>query len=609
MATLDVNVPEMVMQFADIKGAYVNGLTKKFRVPFPDQFVENNSVQGYIARPADEEDETMPQFLRARNESLQKYKRNGLVLLGSKTCSYFNPIYPFHHSVCNVPFRSVDDLLLPANTELPEYLRYFASALAINTEFWSSDQAIIDHLLREGNREHFANTVLLYIISQRTCLDFHRNGLFDRFRLANAGDQIVYNVNTMSTSQRYLYLCTVEVLNALVADVVDNPDAQPQPAPVVIDARGRRFLVRGEAGSGKSFILKAIVQYCLDNELSACIACPTGKLAATYATAFPTVRCDTVHSIFSIPVNSESGPSVNWSLTRFHVILVDEVTQIPPEYVRHITLTRDSMPNSPLLVLAGDSCQLRPLTTVDDMTRVTQSVFEQDETRTHFREFTMSTQFRAEDEYGKFLDHFRTSIPDQAHIYTLNACRVSNVFPESITAEVVQAHLRATPETTFLVLSRNVEQRLNRLCTNFFFPDAIPFVFKDDNLDDLEIYIGMPVYITENKCKTTRYVNGTCGTVQSITGVTIFIESSGSIVPVFPGISNGVRYYPLKPAYATTVHKIQGQTLKHVTVVFDMPRITSAVGYVAISRVKNLNCFMTMFLLKKAHFVPNCLTD
>ena len=372
------------------------------------------------------------------------------------------------------------------------------------------------------------------------------------------------------------------------------------------ELRNRRILVRGEAGSGKSYILRAIIQFCLDNDLKVCVACPTGKLASSYADSFPNVHCDTVHSVFSIPVDSNVSPSVNWSLTKFNAILVDEVTQIPIQYVRHIMLTRDSMPNSPILVFTGDSCQLRPLSTVNNKTIITESIFENAGLRAHFREFSMTAQFRAEEEYAKFLEHFRYSMPTDSMMGTLNRCSVGNSFPDCLSKESVEAHLRVTPKTTFLVLTRECEKFVNDASTDFFFKGNPPFVFKDANLDDLFIHIGMPVYITENKCKTTRYVNGTCGVVHSIVGVTIFIISNEKIIPVFPGIKEKVHYYPLKPGYATTVHKIQGQTLAHVTLVFNMPRLTSAVGYVAISRVKNLDSIKTMFLLKKSHFVPNC---
>ena len=44
-----------------------------------------------------------------------------------------------------------------------------------------------------------------------------------------------------------------------------------------------------------------------------------------------------------------------------------------------------------------------------------------------------------------------------------------------------------------------------------------------------------------------------------IRGIIIFILSDGNLIPVFPGTKDGIRYYPIKPGYATTVDKIQAK--------------------------------------------------
>lgn len=83
----------------------------------------------------------------------------------------------------------------------------------------------------------------------------------------------------------------------------------------------------------------------------------------------------------------------------------------------------------------------------------------------------------------------------------------------------------------------------------------------------------------------------------------LFVKSKTSILPIFPVYDDGVPYYPIVPGYASTVHKIMGQTLAHVTLAFDLTKLSSAVGYVAISRVDSINNVVPLLRLRKSHFI------
>ena len=48
---------------------------------------------------------------------------------------------------------------------------------------------------------------------------------------------------------------------------------------------------------------------------------------------------------------------------------------------------------------------------------------------------------------------------------------------------------------------------------------------------------------------------------------------------------NHVVHYPLRLGYASTLHKVQGATLKHITVWLDINNFPAA-AYVALSRVE-----------------------
>ena len=94
------------------------------------------------------------------------------------------------------------------------------------------------------------------------------------------------------------------------------------------------------------------------------------------------------------------------------------------------------------------------------------------------------------------------------------------------------------------------------------------------------------------------------GRVKHCEGETIYIENSSSdIIPVFPVYSEEQQNFPILAAYASTIHKIMGQTLQHATLVFDMRMLSPAVGYVALSRVSSLDNVVPLLRLRKSHFI------
>ena len=93
------------------------------------------------------------------------------------------------------------------------------------------------------------------------------------------------------------------------------------------------------------------------------------------------------------------------------------------------------------------------------------------------------------------------------------------------------------------------------------------------------------------------------GKVKYIDKNTIFVQTANAMVPVFPVYSDGQEYFPIVAGYASTIHKVMGQTLQHVTLAFDMRMLSPAVGYVALSRVSSLDNVVPLLRLRKSHFV------
>lgn len=147
---------------------------------------------------------------------------------------------------------------------------------------------------------------------------------------------------------------------------------------------------------------------------------------------------------------------------------------------------------------------------------------------------------------------------------------------------------------------------------------------NDDEADGLEpelcICLGARVMLTDNLWVENGLVNGSMGTVRDIVWnegqdptkdmpVAIMVEIDDYEGPKFPGtnytpifpVTRRFEYksrdcsrtnFPLRPAYAITVHKAQGLTLPRVVLNLERRDHSPGLSYVAVSRVKKLSSIM-----------------
>ena len=103
-------------------------------------------------------------------------------------------------------------------------------------------------------------------------------------------------------------------------------------------------------------------------------------------------------------------------------------------------------------------------------------------------------------------------------------------------------------------------------------------------------------YFSYVRCKV---VNGMTWKVLYCEGQTIFLKCGDDVLPVLPVYCGHILYYPIVAGYSSTVHKVMGQTLPHVTLVFDCRYLRPAVGYVLLPRISSLDNVVPMLRLRK----------
>jgi ATP-dependent exoDNAse (exonuclease V) alpha subunit len=121
---------------------------------------------------------------------------------------------------------------------------------------------------------------------------------------------------------------------------------------------------------------------------------------------------------------------------------------------------------------------------------------------------------------------------------------------------------------------------------------------------NLKLKVGAQVMLTKND-PNGRWVNGTIGFVDKLEKDKIFVKVGKKVFQVeiatwekfdydlkngkyVPRVIGKFEQYPIKLAWAATIHKCQGQTFEKAVIDFDTGSFAHGMTYVALSRVKSI---------------------
>ncbi len=382
----------------------------------------------------------------------------------------------------------------------------------------------------------------------------------------------------------------------------------------------------GKAGTGKSTFLRYI---CSKTKKNYVVLAPTGIAAVN-------VGGQTMHSFFRIPFKPLLPDDPDFSvkhlrqrlkypkalcklIKKLELIIIDEISMVRADiidFMDKVLRVYSGNMREPFggkqLLLVGDIFQLEPVVT-GDMRDVLRRFYPNSYffSALAFREFSLvpielRKIYRQKDSnFILMLDRIRVGAATANDLAILNA-RVKENYDCDKSKMVMQLATRRD-----MVDAVNDEQ-LDLLPTpEIIYEGYIKGEFPENSLPtlrELVLKTGAQVVFIKNDSEK-RWVNGTVGKIYLATQERIEVElESGVRHEVEPEIWSNIVYqydektsrviekelgsftqYPLKLAWALTVHKSQGLTFNNVVVDFGRGAFSSGQTYVALSRCTSLD--------------------
>ena len=408
----------------------------------------------------------------------------------------------------------------------------------------------------------------------------------------------------------------------------------------IVEKTDSNIFLTGKAGTGKTTFLKDVKKYTKKNHI---VLAPTG-VAAVNAGAM------TIHSFFQFGfgpyVKGISEPEGNYMMRRekrelikvLELIIIDEISMVRADVLDHINdelqrIRRNSEPFGGVqLLMIGDLQQLPPITPDNELEIL----------KPHYDSmyFFASKSLRNSDYYCIELKSVYRQT-DQRFIDILNRVRTGDVTHsdlDELNSHHVADFRPAQGDNYIQLVTHNrmadaISQReMAALSADTFMFDAkVTGTFPEDAFPtsrQLEIKKGAQVMFVKND-PDKRFINGMLGEVEEVSDDSIRVRLSGkdNIVKVEPTAWENIRYhmneethkiestkigsfmqYPIKPAWAITIHKSQGLTFDKA-VIDAHEAFSPGQAYVALSRCRSLDGMVLSEKLSQRAIITDSIVD
>ncbi len=380
---------------------------------------------------------------------------------------------------------------------------------------------------------------------------------------------------------------------------------------------GKSVLLTGKAGSGKTHVLNQFIKQARKDGKKIAITATTG-IAATH------LGGQTIHRWSKIGIAETLRPDFFKKLRKADrkrmietdILIIDEISMLHAyqfDLINRIlqTVRSDSKSFGGIqVVMSGDFFQLPPIKRAQDF----QANMFEDSSRAGFVTDSVSyaeldpvicyleTQYRQEEgDLTQILDAIRSGIVDQYEIDKLQArMNIQPPADQSLTnLHTTNIDVDRINQTNLARIKQPVKSFKMTASGNKYQVEALKkTVLAPEKLD---LKIGAYVMLVKNDPKN-RFVNGSLGQIidfAAIDGVLMpeVKLNTGKRLVVEPAtweLMDGevrlaaVTQFPLRLAYAVTIHKSQGMTLDGAVINL-AKAFTPGMGYVALSRVRDLD--------------------
>lgn len=391
----------------------------------------------------------------------------------------------------------------------------------------------------------------------------------------------------------------------------------------IMENSSQHLFITGRAGTGKSVLLRHFRE---NTKKKVVVAAPTGIAALN-------VRGQTIHSLFRLAPQFQRKGTLEPNsracmlLKRIETLVIDEISMVRADLLDAIDerlreAHKNDLPFGGVqVIMFGDVYQLPPVVEEGLLPYFEHiyggyfffhaSVWQQ----TEFKIYELSQVFRQKDPtFKNILNVVRDGTVTDEQIEQLNA-RCNAPIPAEGTITLAA--------TNNLVTTIN-QRRLDQLEGKVFEYKAIITgkmsrgTFPTEEV--IQLKVGAQVVLLQND-KDKRWVNGTVATISSLEkGIEVHVD--GIDYPLERATWEEIRYeydpieskvkeevtssftqYPIRLAWAMTIHKSQGQTYESVALDLTSPTFAPGQIYVALSRCTSLEGLYLKIPVKRGHVI------